>query len=1066
MKTKNDTKLHKLSLSVMLGLGLIASPNLFAQETDDLLEESEEEVTEVVERVTVTGSRIKRAEFSQASPIQVIDGEISRELGLFDAAELLQTTSQVSGLQIDNTFGGFVLDNGPGAATVGFRGLGPDRTLVLVNGRRLAPAGVGGAPSAPDLNLIPAVMIERIENLFDGASTVYGSDAIAGVSNAILRTDVDGFEFQGSYSDPDNDGAEETVLSLIYGTNGDNYNFTVAGEFFEARGQSYAENSFVSNCDEIIQEGLDGNIYSEYRGIGPNVNPAGNCDIFPLSNRVFFDSFFGSVYYTPGFTNTGIPNFSDSTTGIGNLPFINGLSPADSNGDGVDDVAIYDGDGDGLRDFDFQDPFYALGNTDYVNSADWRSPLRRTSVFLNGDYLFNDDNDTRFFYEGLYSRRESDVFSPGGQFFPTVSADNPFNPCGTDPINGNSCYSLGSGLDAFFGDQRFLAQPIISVRGDRDTNVVDVYQYRVVGGLDGNIGALADFGEGNWSYEVSANYSYSKGVNTIEGISEERLDFSLENSVRLADGTISCGPDCVPINMFAPYLYQEGGGEMTPEERAYLFTERRIETEVKQTVFSGFVTGDLYSLPWNNEIVPLVVGVEWRKDEIITNANDVAAQGLLWGYFSDQGADGDRTIKEFFFETEFPLLKGEPFAEELTVTAAGRWTNESFYDPETVWSLKGVYRPTEYLTIRGTRGTSYRAPNLRERFLNGTSGFNTVSDPCVVPNVARDSSLEDPTAPEIYVEDQDPREQRVLTSCIANGVDPTTLGLRANGNAGRQPAGSTEITTGGTEALNPETSVSTTYGFIFEQPFTDAFDLTFSMTRYNIEITNSVAEPSAGFIVSQCYNNPEVTDGTSGFCPSVVRGADGFIEGINASFINIGFEGAEGTDYNLFYNQGFLIGDQELDVTWDVLATKVRSQRFDILGTADENLGEPTTPEWRGSSRISFSYDDFRFNWLTRYIGAGEADDLGDFLDDNIACDGLEVQCRPISYTGSYLLHSASINYQWDNMSATFGIQNIFDEEPQKVGTRGNVFNTRNIPLGVGYDTAGRTLYVSFGASF
>lgn len=138
MNQSNDTKLHKVSMAVLVALGCLAAPNLYAQETDDLLEEEEEEVAEVVERISVTGSRIKRDEFSNASPIQVVSGEISRELGLFDATEMLQTTSQVSGLQIDNTFGGFVLDNGPGASTIGFRGLGADRTLVLINGRRMA----------------------------------------------------------------------------------------------------------------------------------------------------------------------------------------------------------------------------------------------------------------------------------------------------------------------------------------------------------------------------------------------------------------------------------------------------------------------------------------------------------------------------------------------------------------------------------------------------------------------------------------------------------------------------------------------------------------------------------------------------------------------------------------------------------------------------------------------------------------------------------------------------------------------------------------------------------------
>ncbi|MFT6910367.1 MAG: iron complex outermembrane receptor protein, partial [Oleiphilaceae bacterium] len=230
MNRNNHIKLHKISLAVLGALGCLVAPNIYAQEIDDLLQEQEEEVKEVVERVAVTGSRIKRQEFSNASPIQVISGDISRELGLFNTNDMLQNTTQASGTQIDSTFNGFVLDNGPGAATIGFRGLGSDRTLVLVNGRRVAPAGVGGAPTSPDLNLIPSILIDRIENLFDGASTIYGSDAIAGVANVILKSNVDGFEFNVSGSKP-GEGGEQTAVSLMYGATGDNWSVTVAGEY-------------------------------------------------------------------------------------------------------------------------------------------------------------------------------------------------------------------------------------------------------------------------------------------------------------------------------------------------------------------------------------------------------------------------------------------------------------------------------------------------------------------------------------------------------------------------------------------------------------------------------------------------------------------------------------------------------------------------------------------------------------------------------------------------------------------------------------------------------------------
>ena len=1062
MNQSNDNKLHKVSVAVLVALGCLAAPNVFAQETDDLLEEEEEEVAEVVERISVTGSRIRRQEFSNASPIQVISGDLSREMGLFDAGEMLQGTSQASGSQIDRTFSGFVLDNGPGASTVGFRGLGAARTLVLINGRRVAPAGVGGAPVAADLNLIPAVMIDRVENLFDGASAVYGSDAIAGVSNVILRQNVDGFDFSASFTAPEN-GGEQLVLSGLYGVSGDNYSFNIGAEYNETKSITFGESEFAGECEEFYYEGNDGNIYTDYRGIGPNTTAPDSCDIFPLSNRMSIP-FFGSVYYTPGNTNIGIPNWSDSTVALGNVPFFPGLAvEADSNGDGIIDTGIWDGNGDGFLDFNFQDPFYSLGRSDYYNSRDWVSPLKRISIYASGDYLLQDSNDTRFFYEGLYANRSSDVFSPGAQLFEFVPAANPFNPCGTDAINGIDCRA---GVGFPYGPQE--ARPIVSIRGDRDTNIVDVYQYRLVGGVQGNLGLMDNFGEGNWSYEASVSYSASKGKNSIRGVSDDRLLTSLETSVRNADGSITCGDGtdgCVPVNLFAPNIYQLGGGTFSPEETDYLFLNRVIETEVKQTMATGFITGDLAKLPWNDQIIPLVVGAEFRKDEIITDANDVAAQGLLWGYFSDEGADGSRNLREVFFETEFALLRGHEYAEELTVTASGRWTDESFYDPETTFSLKGIYRPTEWLSIRGTRGTSYRAPNLRERFLNGTSGFATISDPCVVPDEARLSDPLDINANETYDASGDTRAQRIIASCAANGIDATSLGLQTD-TTDRFGAGtSTEVSTGGSETLAAERSVSETYGFIIEQPFTDAFDLTLSATWYDIKITDSVAEPSGGFIVGNCYNNIDLPDGSSAFCGSINRDATtNQLQSIDASFINIGLEGSKGIDFNIAYEQDFVVGENELNLSIDVLATKLQKADFDILGQQDDNFGEPEFPQWRGNSRVSVAYSDFRVTWSSNFIGRGE-EDFSEEFGTFAPCDGLDVLCRPVYYTDNYMTHNLSASYGQDDWAVTVGVRNMFNEAPPRVDDAG-VFSTRNIPLGVGYDAVGRRIFASVNYSF
>jgi iron complex outermembrane receptor protein len=1054
-------RLRKCAYAVLIAIGSMSASPLYAQESDLL----EEELEEVVERVSITGSRIKRAEFSNASPIQIISGDISRELGLFDTNDMLQGTTQSSGQQIDSTFNGFVLDNGPGAATVGFRGLGADRTLVLVNGRRVAPAGVGGAPVAADLNLIPSILIDRIENLFDGASTVYGSDAIAGVANVILKSNIEGFEFNASLTAPE-DGGEQTALSLMYGATGDNYSFTVAGEYNDRQRQTLGQSAYTSNCEERIFEGEDGNEYLGRRGDGPSATPISNCALFPLTNRMSIP-FFGSVYRTEGFTNIGIPNYSDSTLDPANVDFFNqtpGINTveADSNGDGINDTAIWDADGDGLLDFNFADPLYSYLNSSERNNQDFVSQLERISLYINGDYLLQDENDTRFFYEGLYSSRDSSTIAGTGQIFPTVSAENPFNICGTDPINGIDCRA---GVGAPYGPRSAI--PILNMRGDRDRNAVDVYQYRIVGGVNGNIGALDDFGVGAWSYEMAATYSASKGESSRNGISRSNFANSL-NSVRNADGSITCGDGsdgCVPVNLFSANVYTEGGGTFTPEEAAYLLVTSNIVTDVKQTMLSGFITGDLFTLPWNDQIVPLVLGAEFRKDEITTDLNDTALEGL-YNLAADLGADGSKNLREVFFETEFALLRGKEWAEELTLTASGRVTEETFYAPERTFSLKAIWRPTEWLTIRGTRGTSYRTPNLRERFLNGGSSFSSVTDPCVVPDAARLSDPLDPDAVETYNAVEDERVQRVLDSCAGNGIDPTSFGLNnGSNNGGFLPGVSAEITTGGSEALNPERSVSETYGFVFEQPFTDAFDLSISATWYDIQITQGVAQPSSAFIIDRCFDNAEALNGTSAFCGSIVRdSADQQISGINGSFINIGLEGSEGIDYNIFYQQDFVVADDELGVSLDIRATQLKARNFDILGDIDDNLGEIANPEWRAQAQLSLDYMDFRFNWSTSFIGGGQNDDLFEY-DVRPGCDGLDVLCRQKETTEDYTVHTVSASYGQDNWAVTAGLRNVFNDAPPLIdGDAGG--SIRNVPLGVGYDLFGRTVFASVNYTF
>ena len=1048
-----------------------------------------------MEEIVVTGSRIRRNEFSSSSPLQVIEGDVIREMALFDVGELLQTTPQSSGQQIDNTFGGFVLDNGPGSVTIGFRGLGAGRTLALMNGRRLPPAGVGGAPVSADISLIPAAMIQRVENLFDGASTIYGSDAVAGVANVILRSDTEGFLIGGSTESTQSGGGEERDLSMMWGTSSDRGHFQIGAEYYDRKAQSIGDNPFIGECEGFIHQTADGRTIKGNRNYGPTARTESegflNCNIFPLTNRIQTAQagFWGSLYYTPGYTNTGpagspqagIANFSETTVDNN----FRGLLPhwvgGDSNGDGMLDITHVDGDGDGLRDIDLQDPLYNFQRSERALSGDFVGPRTTFSLLANGEYAFQDSGETELFGELFYSRRTNDFFDPNLQLFEWVPATNPYNPCGTEGLDCLGIIEFPNPRGGTFMSGPVQVRPLITVRGDRDRSEVEIEQTIGVVGVRGSLGFMDNFGAGGWTYEAYLQESRSKGTESRFGISEPRLLHSLNNTTMNADGSITCpryeghdgtvyptagvdtGPsvDCVPVNLFADNIYQLGGGSLTPAEANYLFIDRATTTEVDSRIVNAFITGDLFTFPWNDEPVPMVFGAEYRKETIASDPNEAAFNGLLWGFFADKGADGSRSFKEVFTEFEFPLLRGAPWAEELTVTAAARWTDESFYDPATTYNAKLWWRPVNWFTIRATHGTSYRAPDLRQRFLNGTTGFLTITDPCVVPEDARDSDM-DPDTPDTYDANEDMRQPHILSSCRAQGIDPTALGLAD----GLLPQISTEIEAGGSEDLVEEESTSTTYGFVIEQPFWDNFDLTLSVTQFDIELTSAIVEPGGMFIVADCFNNIEFPNGDSAFCTRITRDPDTQrLSLIDATFLNTGLETSKGVDVNIRYDQDFVVGDENLGVLLDISATRMEEQFQSILDTVDDNRNETDVPDWRANARLGFEYQDWRLTWISRYIDGGR-ENATVFNANGEPCNGLPgVVCRPKFFTDDYVVHDVSFGWEQGDNFVFLGVNNVFNTSPPLVDGAG-VFSVRNYPIGLGYDPFGRTYFLSFGGTF
>lgn len=1110
----NNQLLRNLLLGTSLVSGLAYAGPAFAQTDNtadadvpqvEVIDEAEEENENFDSEVVVTGSRIKRDTFSSISPLQVLTTDLSQDVGLFDPAAILQRSESAAGQQIDATFQGFVLDNGPGSQTINLRGLGADRTLLLINGRRMAPAGVEGAPTNPSINLLPGSLIDRNELLLDGASSVYGSDAVAGVANIILRKDFEGLEVFGRTSYNEQGGDTDYTLSAAYGKNTDRGFFGIGAEYDFRDEVKLRDREFLEGCDthyeitsdgQIRTVGLRDNATVGARTPGVSVSES-PCKVDGISGRIFIPfTNYGSVYYTDGPGNTGIPGFNES--------LINGTD-VDSNGDG-------------LRDVDFQNVNNNAANLDQT----FISEQKLYNVMAYGEYTFEGEANLTPFFEANYSLAKIQSDNTGTpQIFPYVSATNVFNPCfrgtGVDcraAENANYGTGLGGGFD-------LPVIPIVTVQGDRNNVAVDQEQIRFVGGVKGDMPFMNFASFSGWTFEAAGVYSKATGSSFRRGIREDKLALSIgidptadfngdgivdNNGDGIADdynqnvriGGIFGGPEiaacdgsalsnpalampdlldgCVAVNLFAPSLLGQTIGDFeTAAERDYVFGTRNFDTSYEQILISAFATGDIMEVPAGQ--IAMVVGAEYREDKINSTPSVEASNGLLFAFASDRGAVGSKHIKEAFAELSIPLVADKPFFRELDLNLSGRITDEEFYGTAGTYAVKGGWRPFDSLLLKASLGTSFRAPNLRENFLAGQTGFRTLVDPCAVPDDAFVNNA--------YVANLDTREQTTLDNCIREGRDPTQAGIDAN-NLNTFQTPSVEITSGGSLALDEETSRSMTAGFAFEQPFYDNFDLDLNFNYYDIKINGAVVEPNPQFILNDCYTRQ---DGVrSQFCDSItvdtLATSRMLVSNINGDFINFDEEVVRGMDFNAVFGKEFTAFDKAIDLDVRFRANRLieRSSLFigtDGAETFDEDAGEFGFPEWTGRTTFAATVDDFTLTWQVRYIGAVEQQADGiDPLDDAFGNEGTgffgdtclgtaagDVTCRDVGFADDYFTHAASIRYRNDTLTVRVGVSNIFDRNPPLVDSN-EVFAVSNTPIGNGYDLDGREFFVSINKAF
>ncbi|MDO1559451.1 TonB-dependent receptor [Brevundimonas sp. 2R-24] len=1029
-----------VTLAAVAGAPVSAMAQTQPQTANQDDEEDEDEATEV-EAITVTGSRIRRNEFNSAAPVTVITSEQATLEGIVDTAELLQQSSVASGsFQTNNTLTGFVTQGGGGASSVSLRGLGANRTLSLINGKRAGPAGVSGTVQAFDLNVLPQSMIQRVEILNDSASSVYGSDAIAGVINYITRTDLDGFQFDAFATVPAEQGGEQYRFSGSWGTTFDRGSFAVGFDYFAQEPLRRGQRDYLDCAQDYVFDQNnpsqmvdltdpftgEAKCYGLFAGVLRANAGGGTMDFFyPVAGRTYATPQQGASVWIANMIRQGRGGFP-ATWAHGNYQF-------GSNGEGP---------------------------IDYYGRQTLLGEMDRYTLFSNLNYDLAPNAE--LYAELLWNRRRSEQ-DGARQFFPTTSG---FIPGAQRPDTGTP-----------FAATTIL--PIIPLNSDGQ-QLID-YTRAVVG-------VRGDFSLGflrNWGYDIYAQWSRSDGEYSFNALYADRVAAvtGVDPGLTTFTSAAPCyeGPLVTNLSGYSCSMLPGGvnwtsrevlEGRFSDAERAFLMFDTLGSTEYTHQYIEGVFSGDLFELPAGP--IAAAVGFQLRREEIDDQPDPQTQAGNLWGFSSAGRTMGEDTVKEFFAEFEVPLIRDVRFIDSLTANISGRYSDYESYGSTNTYKVGINWQINPSWRIRATRGTSFRAPALYELFLANQTGFQgqTAVDPCVQWEL-------------------DP-DQRIQQNCAAAGIP-----------AGYTAAGSSSaliISGGGAGVLEAETGDAHTIGVVWTPSF---IDLNVAVDYFDIQISDEITRIGPAAILRQCYRSSAFpTDPLCSLFTR--QAGTNFITQINDSYVNVADQQNRGIDMTFRYGHEFGFGDLTIDgqFTWqiqDVTTLFPGSPQQDFNGTTFAYDG----PDFTGNLNFRFDRGDWTAFWGVNIIGKGSdyeqaggaaaAADLGaisryyrcsndggaTFVDCPSVTDGTGTLLPGYTVPGANsqvpnwvglkihneftTTHTVSLRRNFGDWSAQIGVANVFDDLPPNV-TTGN-FRAGTAALN-GYDYIGRRAFFRVSASF
>lgn len=1002
-----------LASTLLIGGTLIALPAA-AQDTA-----AEPAAAQEDEAIVVTGSRIVSPTIVSVSPVQVVGEEQIRQSGVTNVQDILLENPAFGTPALSRTNSNF-LTSGTGAATVDLRDLGSDRTLVLINSRRVV-AGLPGT-STVDLNVIPTQFIERIDILTGGASSLYGSDAVAGVVNFIYKENFEGIEANAQYGITQRGDTPEYQANLTFGGNfAENRGNVMVHLGYSNQGQLAARqraNTRIDDADPL------------FTGLSDDINSYGNpvepfYSSFPPQGRFSAGGY--TFTYGPGgalqpcFTTNG-PTCSSFVAATPDDP----ATPEDESDPGLADI----GGGTGPNGFNRQ--AYRLIAV----------PVQRYLLATRGHYDISDN--IRVFAEGTYSKTESDrvlepyaletggtnPLYPGSGVAPIetqvpVTGTNTFtivrNPFVPDAIYNVATDTDGDGLrDIGF------ARRLTDV-GTRSGSTSREF-FRFVVGLSGTV--FSDF-----KWDLSYNYGRTTESQTGGG----QVNFpNLRQALAVIPGptgTPICADPaarvsgCVPVNLF-------GFDSINPAALPYIDAGQTYQTRISQQVVSANLTGSLFELPAGP--LGIAIGAEYRR-ETSSEDNDALTNAGLNGSNALPDTSGAFDVKEAYAEINVPILADTPFFHSLNVRAAGRVSDYSTVGM--VYSYSGglEWAPTPDVRLSGTYARAVRAPNIGELYQGPSQTFPTgITDPC-----EGISSTTTGTIAQVCR-----ANPGVAANIAANGVFTLT-------QADKQGISGFDS---GNPNLNEEKSDSYTASLVITPRSIDFLrNSVLRVDYYNITIDDAIVNLPRTTIIQQCYENNDPN-----FCQFITRfptqfgsSSAGAIQFINSGGVNSGKLKAEGIDVTVS-NRFDLSG---LGVPGTLNARIAYSHIFQnylvpLDGTdKDVTAGEIGTPKDRFTATLGYSNEQMDWSFTGTYFGRSCEDDAS--LTGFFGFAPCSIKVDAEFYLDTQITFKPEKSYEF-----YLGVDNLLDNEAPRILTN-TPFNTTGTDTAADvYDVFGRRFYI------